>query len=62
MAKIDPIEIEVKSTAVKRVALLICKLKSKWLLRRILDLTVAKVYANGKLISKVTLREYLPEF
>jgi hypothetical protein len=57
------IKVEVKATWVKDVSIFVCRyIKSKWLLRQLCKLTVAKIYCNGKLSKKVTLGEYLPSF
>jgi hypothetical protein len=57
------IKVEVKATWVKGASIFVCRyIKSKWLLRQLCKLTVAKIYCNGKLSKKVTLGEYLPSF
>lgn len=57
------IKVEVKVTWVKDASIFVCRyIKSKWLLRKLCKLTVAKIYCNGKLSRKVTLGEYLPSF
>lgn len=57
------IEVEVKVTWVVDAAIFVCRyIKSKWLLRQLCKLTVAKIYCNGKLSKKITLGEYLPSF
>jgi hypothetical protein len=63
MATNPELNIKIKTTWVKNASLFVCRyIKLKWLLRILARLTIAKVYCEGKLISKVKLGEYLPKF
>lgn len=50
------INVTVKTTWVKPIVLFICRyVKKKWILKLLRNLTVAKVYMNGRLQAKVKL-------
>lgn len=58
MAINPQIKIKVQTTWVKPVALFVCRhIKSKMVWRLLSRFTIARVYANGVLVSKIKLSE-----
>jgi hypothetical protein len=56
-------QIIIKVTWARNASLFVCRyIKSKWLLRQLGKLTVAKIYRDGELKSKVKLNNYLNEY
>lgn len=60
MAQEIDLKVEVKTTWVKPVALFICQhLKKKWMLSLLYNLTIARLYIDGKLKAKIRFSDIL---
>ena len=60
MAKEINVEIEVKSTWIKPIFVFVCKyIRSSWLLGKLSNFTLSKIYINGKFSRNVTIKEVL---
>lgn len=54
------VDIKIKTTLAFSVIVFVCKyIKSKWLLSKLSNFTIAKIYCNGKRNGVIKLKDYL---